>query len=413
MLLNVSRRSFGVISSSQLFSGIYLFSLLGGFSIFRANEEGATSISAFIFAFLYILTPMYLAKALKQRFAYRHLQWILMINGGLLASSILSYNPTSSIAASISLICNFGFAFYLAITFSIDSFFVLVHRVLVSMTAIAVAIGIFDIDLILYVDLLDRTNILGLPNIKGIFPHKIHAGVYWAFGAAVSVWLYYLIQKLYYILTAIAFFILVALSGSSLAIVVIAIATAISLATFLLRTWLGTGATVIFQVTLLPILFYITFLSLTPQLLLSIGRDATLTGRTDIWLFGLTYIQSNPWIGSGFGVFFSDDARSPAQELWATMEWYRPPSFHNGYLEILAEVGAIGAAPYLFMLLFAIWKSIKECHMGATGVLIVIVLSNFGASLFVKPNLFSFVCVSYLFLTFLFQRPSSHRGRSI
>ncbi len=72
-----------------------------------------------------------------------------------------------------------------------------------------------------------------------------------------------------------------------------------------------------------------------------LGRDNTLTGRTDIWASVLPVMERQPLLGCGFGSFWTDARRS----------LYEIPTAHNGYLDILLELGAVGLAFYVVWLL--------------------------------------------------------------
>ncbi|MGD0907696.1 MAG: O-antigen ligase family protein [Candidatus Acidiferrales bacterium] len=67
------------------------------------------------------------------------------------------------------------------------------------------------------------------------------------------------------------------------------------------------------------------------------GKDATLTGRTDIWKLVLN-MAGNPFFGTGFESFWLG---SRANRMWA-MYYFHPTQAHNGYLEVYLELGWIG-----------------------------------------------------------------------
>lgn len=73
------------------------------------------------------------------------------------------------------------------------------------------------------------------------------------------------------------------------------------------------------------------------------GKDATLTGRTDLWATGLSYIAERPLQGLGYRSFWVIGF-APAEELWAMFD---VPSgagfnFHNTYISNAVEIGLIG-----------------------------------------------------------------------
>jgi exopolysaccharide production protein ExoQ len=66
----------------------------------------------------------------------------------------------------------------------------------------------------------------------------------------------------------------------------------------------------------------------------SLGRDDTLTGRTDVWAALVPVVKQQPLLGSGFGSFWTTERRN----------FYNIPHGHNGYLDVLLELGAVGLA---------------------------------------------------------------------
>jgi exopolysaccharide production protein ExoQ len=63
------------------------------------------------------------------------------------------------------------------------------------------------------------------------------------------------------------------------------------------------------------------------------GRDATLTGRTDIWARLLPWHEQSPIIGYGFGSFWTPSMQEAV---------YGIREAHNGYLEVCLGIGVIG-----------------------------------------------------------------------
>lgn len=76
--------------------------------------------------------------------------------------------------------------------------------------------------------------------------------------------------------------------------------------------------------------------------LAALGKDATLTGRTQIWSAVMRRIQDRPWFGYGYGAVWDDT--SP----WAPLAWivkqagFRPYHAHNSWLEQWLGMGILG-----------------------------------------------------------------------
>jgi len=66
------------------------------------------------------------------------------------------------------------------------------------------------------------------------------------------------------------------------------------------------------------------------------GRSSTLSGRTEMWGMFLQ-MQLDPWFGAGYESFWFQPRLN---EIWRT--WERANQAHNGYLEILLDLGWVG-----------------------------------------------------------------------
>jgi exopolysaccharide production protein ExoQ len=100
-----------------------------------------------------------------------------------------------------------------------------------------------------------------------------------------------------------------------------------------------------------------------PGIILNLlGRDATLTGRTDIWAVLADAIADRPLLGYGYGAFWQLDSM-PAYRVRSATEWLVPTA-HNGWLETALSVGLIGlgllVANFVLFVLRAAWLSIDN-----------------------------------------------------
>lgn len=71
-----------------------------------------------------------------------------------------------------------------------------------------------------------------------------------------------------------------------------------------------------------------------------LGRDSTLTGRTELWSVVLTAIFRRPWLGYGFSGFWLGMQGESASVLlavrWAVL------FAHNGFLDLMLQLGIVG-----------------------------------------------------------------------
>lgn len=89
-----------------------------------------------------------------------------------------------------------------------------------------------------------------------------------------------------------------------------------------------------------------------------LGKDPTLTGRTDLWKI-LLASNINPLFGAGFESFWLGERR---EKLW-DIYWWHPNEAHNGYLEAYLNLGLIGLALLLLLFYYAYRQGRKMLHV--------------------------------------------------
>jgi O-antigen ligase len=92
------------------------------------------------------------------------------------------------------------------------------------------------------------------------------------------------------------------------------------------------GAMVFFTLSVL-------FLDAGAGILDAMGRDTTLTGRTELW-DQLIRVNTDPLLGAGFESFWLGKRASQFWEIY----WWNPNQAHNGYLEVFLNLGWTGLA---------------------------------------------------------------------
>ena len=94
-----------------------------------------------------------------------------------------------------------------------------------------------------------------------------------------------------------------------------------------------------------------TYFVWTEQALLFrvLGRDSTFTGRTSLWALVMSAIGKHPFLGYGYGAFWSG-MKNEVLNIYIASRWL-PMGAHNGYLELWLGLG-IFSIPILLYLLF-------------------------------------------------------------
>src|SRR5437773_12489899 len=109
-------------------------------------------------------------------------------------------------------------------------------------------------------------------------------------------------------------------------------------------------------VAMLSVSVCAVFLGRGTGLVETMGRDPTLTGRTQIWHLVLS-MTTNPLLGTGFESFWLGPR---LQKIWS-IYWWRPNEAHNGYLEVFLNLGWVGAA-LLAVVLITGYRRVFEAY---------------------------------------------------
>jgi O-antigen ligase len=106
---------------------------------------------------------------------------------------------------------------------------------------------------------------------------------------------------------------------------------------------------------LLGLLVSFTVVGYWDVILAALGRDANLTGRTVLWQALLDRIGERPWFGYGYQSFW---ALRDVESLDVDYIAGKNPHAHNGYIELLLDLGLVGFVPFVLSLLMSFARAI-------------------------------------------------------
>jgi O-antigen ligase len=91
------------------------------------------------------------------------------------------------------------------------------------------------------------------------------------------------------------------------------------------------------------------------------GKDMTLTGRTEIWAIIYEHIQYHPFLGTGFGGYWTAGpvAGTESYVFVERMGGFYPGSAHSGYLEIINDLGWVGLMCLIAYIVHYGWQSLQ------------------------------------------------------
>lgn len=82
------------------------------------------------------------------------------------------------------------------------------------------------------------------------------------------------------------------------------------------------------------------------------GKDATFSGRTIIWDIVKQHIQYARFLGTGYGAYWVGPFPSSPSYIFVPLMYFYPTEAHNGYLDIINDLGFVGL---LCVLAFLFW----------------------------------------------------------
>ncbi|MEM0326366.1 MAG: O-antigen ligase [Desulfurococcaceae archaeon] len=308
--------------------------------------------------FLLILgrLPHFIKLALKDKL-------LLLLVGLAFISVAWSREPAVTLRRSLALIGTTLFGMYLAMRFSLREW----------LTLLAWALGLAALLSLVFALLIPSWGVMQHiheGSWRGIYVHKNILGRIMVIAMLALILLQHkrglrAIVKWLLVTLAIG---LVVLSGSATALVI----------AFMLLVLLPLFRALRWQVTLvIPLVIILvlaggaiaTWLVANYEpLLLALGRDATLTGRTELWGAMVHAGLEKPLLGYGFGAFWLGYS-SPAGSVWQAVRW-EPLHGHNGYLDLWLELGLIGAVIYLVWLVSIAGRAIHylRCNFHAAAL---------------------------------------------
>lgn len=124
--------------------------------------------------------------------------------------------------------------------------------------------------------------------------------------------------------------------------------------------WLITAITVVF-VALVGSVIALNFEFIQNVVLKFLGKDPTLTGRTELWDYGIGLIKERPVLGLGFQAFWVK-GNPPAEYFWQKFLIGSRTGFHfhNMYISNAVEIGVLGVIYQSFLLYAAFLINFKN-----------------------------------------------------
>lgn len=222
---------------------------------------------------------------------------------------------------------------------------------------------------------------------RGLWWEKNTLGAQMAFGAAASLAAAAFFPRWRLLWFAVFAFQagLVVMSTSRTALLMLLIVAAGAAGIALVRQGVGLALMVVFGgLTGAALIALVAFVA-PEEALRALGRDATLTGRTDIWEVLARMIAERPWTGYGYGAFWAEDF-GPSFRVRLETQW-PVPTAHNGWLETALAIGIPGTILMALAYLLTLGRAALRLFSGAETYWTLAFLAAYGVVSLSESNL--------------------------
>jgi O-antigen ligase len=260
------------------------------------------------------------------------------------ASTLWSIDSGATLRRSVWLALTMGFGLYLAWRYSWRELVSVIATAFMVLIAGSLALGLFA-------PAIGRMQAEHPGAWCGLWTHKNTLGGIMALGVAVcaSAAIVEPARRNLWIAATLGAFALVLLSTSKTALLASMLGLAVIAACMLMRRG-PVHTIVVCAASLTAIILAASIVLLAPDLIVAaIGRDLTLTGRTDIWQASARFVAARPWFGYGYYAFWLPE-QGPAYWVRQAVQW-QVASAHSSWLELALGLGRAGVALFALQLL--------------------------------------------------------------
>ena len=89
------------------------------------------------------------------------------------------------------------------------------------------------------------------------------------------------------------------------------------------------------------------------------GKDMTFSARSIIWDVIKEHSRAAPWLGTGYGAYWTGPTPGSPSYVFMHLMYFYPSESHNGYLEILNDLGRVGLICLLAFLVFFMHQALQ------------------------------------------------------
>ncbi|GAB5379944.1 MAG: O-antigen ligase [Aliiglaciecola sp.] len=328
------------VVSLFLSTGAVVDFLISGASVREQLEEGNSQLRMILWLPVYlscaVITVVYFRKI--RHFFEQNLAFLTLLGLAVISFS-WSALPSLSLYSSLQLVLLSCFAIVVGYTYSIE--FILKQIFYVFRLIIILSF--------LFVILLPEYGIsvyVGENAFRGVFPEKNRLGQILVYFFCLN--FAFFEKKATSILSLIIATILLLGNGSATALVLILL---LPLLVRFSPVFYGDRDKIMvnsFFVVMIILMVTVFIMFTYEYFLMLLGKDPTLTGRTELWALGLDSVMQKPLLGFGYNSFWKYDGGMGGEYIRYILTW-GPMSMHNGWFETLLQLGMVGFGIALFV----------------------------------------------------------------
>ncbi len=400
-LLLFAEKAFTVLSLIHYSGGPLVVILSGGASEGDESEGGSDfALIQLIFLVIYLITFCLLVLRWKKVIKVITKDTFIWLLLGLAIFSVFwSDAPNLTRSRTIALVGTILFSLYLASRYSLKE----------QLQLLGWTFGIAIIASFLFAVGLPKYGLMGgvhAGDWRGIYNHKNVLGKVMAPGTIVFLILALTAKKRYWIFwLGLVFSVLLIMASKASSPIINVLILVVELILFQILRWdYDFMIPTLMGISTISSITYSLIAGNAELIAALFGKDLTLTGRTNFWPFIIDKIWENPWLGYGFGAFWRG-LEGQSADIWYASGW-KPPNSHNGYLDLLLELGLVGFSIYLIEFITSFQKALAyiravktaDCFWPAI-FLTYIVLANLTESTLIIQNDFFFVIQVAIFFS--------------
>jgi len=333
-----------------IYAGAILFLLLSGGMQENEVVEFDSSLIRIINFLIYIVTIFLLVLRWRKTFYFLTLdRWITPLVLFSAVSLLWSFDPAATLKDSVTMIGSTLFGLYLGSRYTLKR----------QLELLTWAFGIMVVLSFIFAVALPKYGIMGgihQGKWRGVFVHKNGLGSRMVYSSLLFLILGYESKKYKLLMWAglALSFLLLLLSASSASLLNLVIIIFMFFLSQTVRMPYLVMLPLLTMIITIGELSYLWFINNANVVFTSIGKDATLTGRTDLWPLVIEMIWKHPWIGYGYSGFWRGWNGESAY-IWRASGW-TPTHPHNGFLALWVDLGLLG----LGLFLLGLWRGIVQ-----------------------------------------------------